>query len=567
MSTRPTPIERSLASVFWLTTALLALAVPVRAATPRSLAVSFSLQPDSTRTIELDRGSNDGVRIGDRGSISLPGFTAENEQVFAATDIPLIVEEVFADRAIARIPGNLPPLQPLSARITVLEMEPEDLGQRSPAPLSGANEPARAPRADEAIAADATEDSDIQVDETAVDETPAEAGWTPIQQVKLERAIVLPAETCTTNPAPCLNVTPADTLARAILAGRDPEAISARDAVGTMNVDDVDEFLREAISYYLRYPDRPKAALAIGQAYLHFQQPVQAEFWLANIEDDGSDPDFSDALTHARAYAAYQNGFYQEAIALSETFNAPTTDRQVLLAAAHLQRNDYARAADILDELPSLPEVINNRAIALQALDLELDVPCEVEQVGSMERCQENPLAAEQQRQARARTLLEAIAPKSATAKFNLAVLDIRANDFEAAHERMADVRSRANDLTNLADSAALALKQRTLWYANNYQENVAYLRSTAFPHSDFGYNSPTLGTFSQLLQAGLHPLALGNVVFLAVSDAKHDEQVKRVTAQLRGTFLQQLDFIPVVSPPDPLRINAYETFLESSGS
>ncbi|MEM6446270.1 MAG: hypothetical protein AAF704_06840 [Cyanobacteria bacterium P01_D01_bin.123] len=574
-----------------LTAAPFALSARTLAATERTIPVSFAPHPNSTSLIELDRGRNHGLRLGDRGSIALPGLVAENNTVFAATDIPFTIEDVFEDRAIARIPRNLPPLQPRSARVTVLDLDPSDLGQPDPSPAdtTASDETFPPPTVEDdtealanetAIATESEKPGEAEPsEETGVSDDPAlEEGWVAIERIRLERTVVLPSETCTPDSAtsnlpqtPCLNVAPADAIARAILAGRDPQTISDRDAVGTTNVDNIDESLERAISYYLRYPNRPKAALALGQAYLRYQQPVQAEFWLADIEDDGSDPAFSDALIHARAYAAYQNGFYREAIALGNRFNSPTTAQKVLLAAAHFQRHNYARAADILEGLPSLPEVVNNRAIALQALDRELEVACEVERVGSMERCAENPLAVERQRQDRARKLLEAIASKSPTAQFNLAILDIRANDFEAAHARVADLHDRVAERTPgdtpTPNDTTLALQRATLWYVNNYQENVVYLQSTAFPHANFGFNGPTVGTMGQLLQAGLSPLALGNVVFLAISDARHDALVTRVTNQLRHTFLHQLDFLPVVSPPDPVTVNAYETFLESSSS
>ncbi|MEO0853206.1 MAG: hypothetical protein AAFY15_06850, partial [Cyanobacteria bacterium J06648_11] len=146
---------------------------------------------------------------------------------------------------------------------------------------------------------------------------------------------------------------------------------------------------------------------------------------------------------------------------------------------------------------------------------------------------------------------------------------DLRTTEFEAAHDQMAKLHADIADVTAATElnAEAIALKRATLWYVNNYQENVNYLRTTAFPHSNFGYNGATINTFGQLLQAGLHPLAIGNVLFLAVSDAQYDAQVKRVTAKLKDTFLHQLGFIPAVNPPDTVNINAYEMFLESSRS
>ncbi|MGK7912214.1 MAG: tetratricopeptide repeat protein [Synechococcus sp.] len=518
----------------------------------REIPVGVVPHPSQANLVLLQQGKNSGVRIGDRGTLTLQGYAVTESARFESTEIPFTVVELNGTSATARLPISMPSLEPISAAIRILDIQTEDLHPPRP------NLP--------------------PVPLTSSDEQSAE--WFDSPSFQICGVDVGGAFAASRPSDRCARVTREDLLVQAIVSGQDPVEVAPADAVGATALHRNDRRLMDVVRFHFLRPATPRARVAIAQEYIRFHHYQQAINWLAPLSAaDVSDPRLADAVTHARMYAAYQSGDYTSAIEVGKRQVEDTTARLNLVAAAHYQQQDYAAALQILSELPPLEEVLNNRAIAYYQQDRSVLEDCGDDALDAEESClsADEYFAIEARRQQQARPLLGGIPDPEPVSRYNRAVLDIQRQQLSEGMETLLaihrDVAGASNSLPassfdvlgddslSIYDPALNQLKLELLQYVSNHDDSMSYLAELSWNGgsglpSELGDAVGLAGSLSGV--GSFLPFALFNLVSYATEQERAEALIEVIQLDLTALYADNLDFIPLVTPPDPMSINPF---------
>ena len=548
----------------------------VRSLGYREIPVGVVPHPSQTSLVLLQQGETSGVRIGDRGTLTLQGYAVTESARFESTEIPFTVVEVNGTSATARLPIPVASLEPISATVHILDLQAEDLhpprpnlpvvrqpppSARQSQPGAGDIPPATQPVSSSqplAVASEWFDSSSFQVCGADVGGAFAEA-W--------------PDDLCA-------RVTREDLLVQAIVSGQNPADVAPADAIGATALHRGDQRLMDVVRFHFLRPETPRARVAIAQEYIRFHHYQQAMEWLASLAaEDLNDARLADAVTHARMYAAYQSGDYAAAIAAGERQVDATTARLNLIAAAHYQQQNYDAALEILADLPPLEEVLNNQAIAYYQRDRPLLEDCDGDDfcLAAGEY-----VAGEARRQQQARPILDGIAEPEPVTLYNRTVLDIQRRQLSQAMETLlaihrdvdsADTALPANSLDSLAadslasnslvvyDPALTQLKLELLQYVSNHEDSMSYLAELSWNGgsglpAELGNAVGMAGSLSGV--GSFLPLALFNLVSHATEQERAEALIEVIQLELTALYAGNLDLIPLVTPPDPISINPF---------
>ena len=553
----------------------------------REIPVGVVPHPSQANLVLIQQGGNNGVRIGDRGTLTLQGYAVTESARFESTDIPFTVVELTDTSATARLPISMPSLEPISATIHILDIQTEDLQpprpNLPPVPQNPASARQSRPASVERSSASQAAPSDQPLEVVSEE-------WFDSPSFQICGTAIGGAFSTSRPGDRCARVTREDLLVQAILSGQDPADVVPADAIGATALNRGDRRLMDVVRFYFLRPDTFRARVAIAQEYIRLHHYQQAINWLEPLAvDDVNDPRLADAVTHARMYAAYQTGDYTAAIEAGERQVEQTTDRQNLVAAAYYQQQEYDAALEVLSELPPLDEVMNNQAIAYYQRDRPAFEDCEDESCVSAE----DYIAAEAQRQQQARPLLEDISDPDPVPLYNRAVLGIQRqqlaqgmetllaihrdvasanaslpaispsfqSDFgaQSVHSLTGDLRS--EDALALYDPALNQLKLELLQYVSNHDDSMSYLAELSW---NGGSGLPAelgdaVGLAGSLSGVGSFlPLALFNLVSYATEQEREQALIEVIQLDLTALYAGNLDLIPLIAPPEPISINPF---------
>ncbi|MGK7908841.1 MAG: hypothetical protein AB4040_16655 [Synechococcus sp.] len=546
----------------------------------REIAVGIVPHPSQDDLIILQQGESSGLRLGDRGFITLNGYSVTESAHFESTDIPFTIIELDERSATAQLATPIQPLSSISASILVLDILPTDLqppnpnlpiaspsgsastGRQagfSPMPVSDSNSNAIA--SSESVATDLSQSTQRLV---------LNRDWSEPNTTQLCGPEVGGAFFASIPPDLCAQVSREDLLVQALVAGQHPAEVDPADAIGVTALHRGDARLRSVVRFYLRNPDTPRARVALAQEYLRLQHFQQSLAWLADMTDvEFADPRLSDAATHSQMYAAYHTGDYATTIALSSQLVEPTSYQRNLVAAAQYQLKEYDAAIDTLADLPPLTEVLNNHAIVRYQLDrpvLDCDDECSSEEA----------IAAETQRQYAARPLLEGISKPHPISSYNLAVLNIHQRELSEAMNQFLEIHREITATTPAEPSSTVSpamlepppfdptlnqLKLELLQYVENHDDSMAYLAQlgweggTGLP-ADLGNVAGIAGSFAGI--GSFIPLALFNLASYASAQQQQEAIVDHIQYELTSLYGSDLDLLPIVRPPDPASIDPF---------
>ncbi|WP_017326974.1 lipopolysaccharide assembly protein LapB [Synechococcus sp. PCC 7336] len=528
-----------------------AIASSARAFELTEVPVGVVPDPANPQQVLIQQGRDRGIRIGDRGAIAIQGYTVVDGisgADFGVTQLPFSVVAVSERSAIARLSYPVFPYRPLAARVSVLTVRPTDLKQ---IPLAEQRDTSNAvpPPASTTPEADTAVESPFPVLATS------HATWANPIGTQLCGREVGGAYAAIVSETQCAQVTREDILVQAIVSGQNPADVAPADAIGADALYDTDRRLQDVVRFYFLRPDTARARVAIGQEYLRFHHYEQAQQWLAATEVPASQPNLLEDLLHSRTYATYQVGNYEGAIALGTQLENPSSDQLNLIAAAHIQSQQYGRAATLLNELPPLDEIRNNLAIAFYQLDLaEIEACAEAPEEVCLPASEEEPL-----RQQRARPLLENAAEQSPAIAYNLAILDIRQGSLSQAMTDLLTLHASIASHSEL-DPLTARIKDEMRLYIDNHNASMDFLQEFAVGGGGLpGGVGDAVGLAGQVAGiGGFLPLALFNVVSFAVAQEQKQALIDRIHLQLTVLYAEELELIPMVRSPDPISANPF---------
>lgn len=555
----------------------------VRALDYREIPVGVVPHPSQANLVLIQQGGHNGVRIGDRGTLTLQGYAVTESARFESTDIPFTIVELTDTSATARLPISMPSLEPISATIRILDIQTEDLQPPRPnlPPVPQTPASARQSRPASVERSSASQDAPSSQPLEVVSEE-----WFDSPSFQICGTAIGGAFSTSRPSDRCARVTREDLLVQAIVSGQDPADVVPADAIGATALNRSDRRLMDVVRFHFLRPDTLRARVAIAQEYIRLHHYQQAINWLEPLAvDDWDDPRLADAVTHARMYAAYQTGDYTAAIEAGERQVEQTTARQNLMAAAYYQQQEYDAALEVLSELPPLDEVMNNQAIAYYQRDRPVFEDCEDESCVSAE----DYIAAEAQRQQQARPLLDDISDPEPVPLYNRAVLGIQRQQLSegmetllAIHRDVASTNAslpavsssfqhdfgaqsvhslRSEDALALYDPALNQLKLELLQYVSNHDDSMSYLAELSW---NGGSGLPAelgdaVGLAGSLSGVGSFlPLALFNLVSYATEQEREQALIEVIQLDLTALYAGNLDLIPLVTPPDPISINPF---------
>ena len=538
----------------------------------RDIPVGVVPHPSQTGLVLLQQGETSGVRIGDRGTLTLQGYAVTESARFDSTDIPFTVVEVSGTSATARLPIPVASLEPISATVRILDLQAEDLHPprpnlpvvRQPLPSARQSQPGTGGDIPPATQPVSSSQSLAVASE-----------WFDSSSFQVCGADVGGAFAAAWPDDLCARVTREDLLVQAIVSGQNPAAVAPADAIGATALHRGDQRLMDVVRFHFLRPETPRARVAIAQEYIRFHHYQQAMEWLASlVVEDLNDDRLADAVIHARMYAAYQSGDYAAAIAAGERQVDSTTARLNLMAAAQYQQQNYDAALDILVDLPPLEEVLNNQAIAYYQRDRPLLEDCDGDDfcvaVGEY-------VAGEARRQQQARPLLDGIAEPEPVTLYNRTVLDIQRRQLSLAMETLLAIHrdvasagtalpansldSQASDSLVVYDPALTQLKLELLQYVSNHEDSMAYLAELSWNGgsglpAELGNAVGMAGSLSGV--GSFLPLALFNLVSYATEQERAEAVIEVIQLELTALYADNLDLIPLVTPPDPISINPF---------
>lgn len=334
-------------------------------------------------------------------------------------------------------------------------------------------------------------------------------------------------------------------------------------AIGTLYNPAVDQRLIEVATFYEQDPGSLRARVALGQDYLRYGCHELVLDWLNGQSVPSSETEIYATAQHTRMYAAFLMGNYRLIGDIYQQISQPNHQHSNLYATSLLFSGDFARSQEILNGIPATPEVAINQALLAYQTDQDLTPECSrsirrSQRDDERERCQESTII--QARQARARQLLNPH-QSNLVAQNNLAILDILANDFQSAYQRMTRISGQVASQSS-ADPSVLQLKQSSLWYVNNYALNIEYLRREQLPLDilQAATIDQLFGFLGFALSGGsLSINNLGSLIQGTIEDAARlaaqQQRVDQVTAQIRANFLNQVNFIVVADQPALLSV------------
>ena len=538
----------------------------------RDIPVGVVPHPSQAGLVLLQQGETSGVRIGDRGTLTLQGYAVTESARFDSTDIPFTVVEVSGTSATARLPIPVASLEPISATVRILDLQAEDLHPprpnlpvvRQPLPSARQSQPGGGGDIPPATQPVSSSQSLAVASE-----------WFDSSSFQVCGADVGGAFSAAWLDDLCARVTREDLLVQAIVSGQHPAAVAPADAIGATALHRGDQRLMDVVRFHFLRPETPRARVAIAQEYIRFHHYQQAMEWLASLAvEDLNDDRLADAVIHARMYAAYQSGDYAAAIAAGERQVDSTTARLNLMAAAQYQQQNYDAALDILVDLPPLEEVLNNQAIAYYQRDRPLLEDCDGDDfcvaVGEY-------VAGEARRQQQARPLLDGIAEPEPVTLYNRTVLDIQRRQLSLAMETLLAIHrdvasagtalpansldSQASDSLVVYDPALTQLKLELLQYVSNHEDSMAYLAELSWNGgsglpAELGNAVGMAGSLSGV--GSFLPLALFNLVSYATEQERAEALIEVIQLELTALYADNLDLIPLVTPPDPISINPF---------
>ncbi|MEM9566720.1 MAG: hypothetical protein AAF974_00290 [Cyanobacteria bacterium P01_E01_bin.34] len=552
----------------------------------REIPVGAVPHPSQANLVLIQQGVDNGVRIGDRGTLTLQGYAVTESARFESTDIPFTVVDLTDTSATARLPVSIPSLDPISATLRILDIQTEDLQPPRPN-LPLVSQPPSSER--QARSTSSARFSVSQPAPSSQSLNVASEQWFDSPSIQICGADIGGAFATSRPRDRCARVTREDLLVQAIVSGQDPVDVAYADAIGATALYRSDRRLMDVVRFHFLRPDTLRARVAIAQELIRFHHYQQAINWLAPLAiDDLGDPRLADAVTHARMYAAYQTGDYTIALEAGERQVERTTARQNLMAAAYYRQQDYNAALEVLSDLPPLDEVLNNQAISYYQRDRPVFEDCEDESCLSAEEY----IAAEARRQQQARPLLDDIADPDPVPLYNRAVLGIQRQQLSEGMETLlavhrevvsasapfavspssrsvssspqldsltSDVRS--GDAMSLHDPALNQLKLELLQYVNNHDDSMSYLAELSW---NGGSGLPAelgdaVGLAGSLSGVGSFlPLALFNLVSYATEQEREQALIEVIQLDLTALYADNLDLIPLVTPPDPISINPF---------
>ena len=527
----------------------------VRALGYREIPVGITPHPSQPDLVLLQQGKESGLRLGDRGTLTLQGYSVTESAGFQATEIPFTVVELGSTSATARLPIPIQSLEPIAASIDILDIHPADLRPPSarfpqaPEPPSSPK-PAPADNPDTGLAPTAPSGNGSGRESLAV----ISREWFDTSSMQLCGPRIGGAFGSSTPSDKCGRVTREDLLVQAIVSGQHPAKVSPADAFGAAHLYRDDRRLIDVVRFHFLRPDTPRARVAVAQEYLRFYHYRQALEWLAPlVEVDFQDDRLEDAVIHSYMYAAYHAGLYDLVIAFGDQLVEPTSDRQNLVAAAHYQQQNYKATVEALEALPPLGEILNNRAIAYYQLDRPPLQDCD------SEPCQLDS-ETELIQQQRARPLLEGVPNPSPISVYNLAVLDIRQKQLSASMNRLLEVHSTVSEMPTY-DPAINQLKLELLQYVDNHDASMNYLAELSWNGGsglpdELGQAVGVAGSFAGV--GSFLPLALFNLVSYASEHEREQAVVEQIQQDLSALYSAELELIPLVEEPEPISINPF---------
>lgn len=269
------------------------------------------------------------------------------------------------------------------------------------------------------------------------------------------------------------------------------------------------------------------------------------------------------AIANYKMFAFYALGDYTQVTAEGRNLSNPSAAQTSLIASALIQRGAFTEAQQLLEAAAPIESVAVNLALVYLEQDRSLTIECSSAVMGRREQddfrnqCRRSDLIAG--RQERARNLLSQF-PGSLLAHYNLALLDIEADEFNTARGRMRAISSAiANTATY--DPTTLYLKQASLWYVVNYDANVQYLRQSQIPLEILevaaaGQMLNVIGT--GLAGGNISGRAVGNLIATGIAAAAAQQQLDEVTTVLRDNFRRNINFLPAAVPPDGLNYTIF---------
>ena len=537
----------------------------------REIPVGVVPHPSQASLVLLQQGETSGVRIGDRGTLTLQGYAVTESARFESTEIPFTVVDVNGASATARLPIPAASLEPISATVRILDIRTEDLHPPRPnLPVVRQSPPsARQSQSGAGDISPASQPASLSQTLSVASE------WFDSSSFQVCGADVGGAFAASRPDDRCARVTREDLLVQAIVSGQNPAAVVPADAIGATALHRGDQRLMDVVRFHFLRPETPRARVAIAQEYIRFHHYQQARDWLAPLApEDLNDARLADAVTHARMYAAYQSGDYTAAIASGEHQGDATTARLNLMAAAHYQQQNYDAALDILEDLPPLEEVLNNQAIAYYQRDRPRLEDCDGD---ASCLAAEEYIAGEGRLQQQARPLLDGIAEPEPVTLYNRTVLDIQRRQLSQAMDTLlalhrdvasADAALPANSLDSLVadsltvyDPALTQLKLELLQYVSNHEDSMAYLAELSWNGgsglpAELGNAVGMAGSLSGV--GSFLPLALFNLVSYATEQERAEALIEVIQLELTALYASNLDLIPLVTPPDPVSINPF---------
>ncbi|MBC7880959.1 MAG: tetratricopeptide repeat protein [Anaerolineae bacterium] len=494
--------------------------------------------------LNLDKGSKDGVKTGAKGSASYLGFTdakGANQAFKAPMILPFAISKpgTEASDGIAHFPGGLPPIISSGTPATIVSYVPDkprkiDINQPIPGSAKTKNPPSQK-------GGNATAQPPKKVAKKPPKKTQPPAQLIPKPPIQT----VEPLDFCasqyggtTTNRQFCLRVDKSDIISQAVLSGELPGEIDPQEGQGISKQSDwVDDRLSAVAQRYGNNPNDPVAQLALGQEYLRFNHYEKASQFLANIQDPGTDDEFSDLLTHSRMYANYAVGNYEQVVQDAANIKNKTYAQSMynIQAAAYAASGNTTASEQILSGLMSSSEVLNNRAINTHTQD------------------KDHPEAA--------RALFDqalTINPNNLSVVNNLAILDIEQNQFGKAYGHFAAIYDQVAPINN-SDPVTLSLKRSTLWYVNNYQINEDYVRQQKIPldvlQTATGVQAGAM-ILKTILGGKVTSGDITGLLFGLVGSAIQQQKVNDAITKVRNNFLDNLTMLPTVSGPNQVDLS-----------
>ena len=325
----------------------------------REIPVGIAPHPSQPDSILLQQGKNSGLRLGDRGTLTLQGYSVTESAGFQTTNIPFTVVELNGSSATARLPISIQSLQPISASIDILDIHPSDLRPpattvpQAPAPTVPQNpsRQAAAQVSDSSTTLASSSPSGNRANGESLSVVSRE--WFDSGRMQVCGARLGGAFATSIPSDKCGRVNREDLLVQAIVSGQHPADLSPADAFGAAQLHRSDSRLIDVVRFHFLRPDTPRARVAIAQEYLRFHHYQQAIDWLLPLAQvDFQDDRLEDAAIHSYMYAAYHAGLYDEVIAFGERLVEPTADQTNLVAAAHYQQQNYTATVETLEGLP-----------------------------------------------------------------------------------------------------------------------------------------------------------------------------------------------------------------------